>query len=42
MTVNARLCGYVIQGRFAGIFYEIYHVKPFDYRRQTRLQTNET
>lgn len=38
----ARQCGYVNQGRFAGVFYEKYHVKPLDYRRRTRLQTNET
>ncbi|WP_417091267.1 AraC family transcriptional regulator [Gemmiger sp.] len=38
----ARQCGYVNQGRFAGVFYEKYDVKPLDYRRQTRLQTNET
>lgn len=38
----ARQCGYVNQGRFAGVFYGKYHVKPLDYRRQTRLQTNET
>ncbi|WP_417339518.1 helix-turn-helix domain-containing protein [Gemmiger sp.] len=38
----ARQCGYVNQGRFARVFYEKYHVKPLDYRRQTRLQTNET
>ena len=42
MAVNVRQCGYVNQGRFAGVFYEKYHVKPLDYRRQTRLQTNET
>ena len=38
----ARQYGYVNQGRFAGVFCEKYHVKPFDYRRRTRLQTNET
>lgn len=42
MTVNAHQYGYVNQGRFAGVFYEKYHVKPLDYRRQARLQTNET
>lgn len=42
MTVNACQCGYVNQGRFARVFYEKYNVKPLDYRRQTRLQTNET
>ena len=42
MTVNARQCRYVNQDRFAGVFCEKYHVKPFDYRRRTRLQTNET
>lgn len=39
---DARQCGYVNQGRFAGVFYEEYHVKPLDYRCRTRLQTNET
>ena len=33
----ARQCGYVNQGRFAGVFYEHYHVKPMDYRRASRL-----
>ena len=33
----ARQCGYVNQGRFAGVFYERYHVKPMDYRRASRL-----
>ena len=32
---DARQCGYVNQGRFAGVFYEKYNVKPLDYRRQT-------
>ncbi len=33
----ARQCGYVNQGRFAGVFYGHYHVKPMDYRRASRL-----
>lgn len=33
----ARQCGYVNQGRFAGVFYGHYHVKPMDYRRSRRL-----
>lgn len=33
----ARQCGYVNQGRFAGVFYAHYHVKPMDYRRASRL-----
>ena len=34
----ARACGYVNQGRFAGIFRKYYGMKPLDYRRKSRLQ----
>ena len=38
ISMIARQCGYVNQGRFAGVFYEYYHVKPLDYRRSAKLK----
>ena len=37
ISTIARQCGYVNQGRFAGVFCRYYHVKPLDYRRRARL-----
>ncbi len=39
ISTIARRCGYVNQGRFAGVFYRRYHMKPLDYRRSSRMPT---